>query len=94
MKKQHLDINAKRDFSVLSKKDKNGIEYWLISDAPGEYCPFSVSWLCNGKDKRCLALFPEIKVHKEPIDKHYERMCPCSILYIKDVIEIAKKAIK
>ena len=92
--KQHLDLKVKRDFSVLNEKDKKGINDFLNTNAKKSKCPFNNVCDCKGKDKRCLALFPEMKSYKKPIDSSYRNVCPCSILYIKDVIKIAKEAIK
>ena len=77
--KQHLDPNAKRDFSELSGEDKEALKKWL---KPGYHniCPFGWNcWLCE-------SVIPEI------INK--ESQCPCSSFYVKDVIQVAKEAIK
>ena len=84
MKKQHLDPNAKRDFSVLSDENKKDIKNWLKKWGRSKICPFGgLAFPC----RKCHTIFPELKRYKYP-------HCPCSVLYIKDVIAIAKEAIK
>lgn len=80
--KQHLDPKAKRDFSVLDGKDKWGIANWLQKSDKLGHCPFGT---CYEFRFICNAMFPEI------IKTDH---CPCSILYVRDVIKIAKEAIK
>ena len=83
MKKQHLDPHAKRDFSVLSEHDKERVREWLTQDKKTQICPF---WFDDEliKCPKCSAIFPEV----------LNGRCPCSILYIKDVIEITREAVR
>ena len=79
MKKCHLDPDAKRNFGVLFVQDRNGIMRWLKHSNKGNFCP-SIRGHCYV----CSALFPETRKTDA---------CPCDILYVKDVIKIAKQAI-
>ena len=80
MKKRHLDPDAKRDFSVLFEQDRDGIRRWLKRSRKVDRCPYIHCYVCYV----CKALFPETKTAE---------CCPCYILYVKDVIKIAKQAI-
>lgn len=82
MKKQHLDPEAVRDFSVLDQMDRNRIAAWLMDSNKHGLCPLNS---CG----QCRDLFPEIAGKTEHgLQKH-----PCNILYVKNVILIAEQAV-
>ena len=81
MKKRHMDPNAKRDFSVLDEEDRGKITEWLMTSMSTRVCP-------HVGCENCVSLFPEM-VEEDGQVYH----CPCNVLYLKDVIKIAKQAI-
>jgi len=85
MKKQPLDPNAKRDFSVLCEYDKDCIKEWIKKGLKLKSCPLGMG---DSSCDKCDSLFPELKNHPNK-----DNECPCSILYVNDVIAVAKEAI-
>jgi len=81
--KKELDPNAKRDLS-LNKDERLVVEEWL-KDRGKLWCPavmlsFYV-WCCE----TCERMFPEAKG---------SHRCPCKTLRVRDVVAIARRALK
>ncbi len=87
----------KRDLSVLTKREIDGIRWWLCLNpmAMGQRCPFAHvggrsvhRWDCrsSGVRDKCLALFPRLAGSGST--------CPCAAFGLKYVEKVARRIVK